>query len=142
MSVWFRPPDLEALAKQRQDTLVQHLDISFSEIGDDYLRATMPVDETTKQPFGLLHGGASVALAETIGSVAANLAVDTSKFYCVGMEINANHLRPVRAGRVTGTGRPLHVGGKTQVWQIAIHDEADRLICVSRITLAVLDRQT
>ncbi len=139
MSIWFKTPDLEALQGQALGTMVKHLGISLTEIGDDYLRATMPVDERTVQPFGLLHGGASVVLAETIGSIGANLAIDSSRQYCVGLEINANHLRSVREGSVTGTGKPLHMGRATQVWQIEIHDQAERLICVSRITLAVLD---
>ncbi len=140
MSIWFKTPDPEVLQDQALGTMVKHLGISVTEIGDDYLRATMPVDERTVQPFGLLHGGASVVLAETIGSIGANLAIDSSRQYCVGLEINANHLRSVREGSVTGTAKPLHMGRATQVWQIEIHDQAGRLICVSRITLAVLDR--
>ena len=99
----------------------------------------MPVDHRTRQPFGLLHGGASVALAETLGSVAANYCVDMTRFYCVGQEINANHLRSVRSGRVTGTARPIHLGGRSQVWDIRIEDEAGRLSCVSRLTMSVLE---
>ena len=99
----------------------------------------MPVDHRTRQPFGLLHGGASVALAETLGSVAANYCVDMTRFYCVGQEINANHLRAVRSGRVTGTARPIHLGGRSQVWDIRIEDEAGRLSCVSRLTMSVLE---
>ena len=140
MSIWFRTPRLETARQQAAGTMVEHLDIRVSEVGDDYLKATMPVDERTKQPMGLLHGGASVALAETLGSLAANLTVDTEKSACVGLEINANHVRAARSGRVTGTARPVHIGRTTQVWQIEIHDDSDRLICTSRITLAVLDR--
>ncbi len=120
--------------------MIDHLDITFTEVGDAYLKATMPVDHRTTQPLGLLHGGASVVLAETIGSTAATLCVDVEKQYCVGIEINANHLRGVRQGTVTGTARPVHVGRKTQVWQIDIHDDDGRLVAVSRLTLAVLDR--
>ena len=120
--------------------MIDHLDITFTEIGDDYLKATMPVDHRTTQPLGLLHGGASVVLAETLGSTAATLCVDVEKQYCVGIEINANHLRAVRQGTVTGTARPVHIGRLMQVWQIHIHDERDRLVAVSRLTLAVLDR--
>lgn len=141
MSLWFKKPVLDILQKQGTGTMVRHLGIQITEAGDDYLCATMPVDERTVQPFGLLHGGASVVLAETIGSVAANMTVDTAQQYCVGLEINANHLRSAREGVVTGTGRPLHIGRTTQVWQIDIKDNKDRLICVSRITLAVLDRR-
>ena len=139
-SIWFQPPKLDDLRVQAYGTLVAHLDIRISEIGEGYLKATMPVDERTLQPMGLLHGGASVALAETLGSVAANLTIDSSRSACVGLEINANHLRPVRSGSVTGTATPAHIGRTTQVWQVEIHDEAARLICLSRITLAVLDR--
>ena len=140
MSTWFRTPDLEVLQDQATGTMVKHLGITLTEVGDDFIRATMPVDDRTRQPFGLLHGGASVVMAETLGSIGANMAVDVSRQYCVGIEINANHLRSVREGHVTGTGRPLHLGRATQVWQIEIHDEAGRLVCVSRISLAVLDR--
>lgn len=118
--------------------MIRHLDIVFSELGADFLRATMPVDERTHQPFGLLHGGASVALAETLGSVGANLCVDSSKFICVGQEINANHVRSARSGRVTGTARPVHLGGRTHVWGIEIVDAAGELLCISRLTVAVL----
>jgi 1,4-dihydroxy-2-naphthoyl-CoA hydrolase len=120
--------------------MTEWLDIQFTEIGPDYLRATMPVDHRTVQPFGLLHGGASVVLAETLGSVAANCCVDSSRYYCVGQEINANHLRAVRSGRVTGTARPLHVGRQLQVWDIRIEDDQGRLNCISRLTVSVLDR--
>ena len=140
MSIWFKMPRPEAMRGQADDTLVGHLDIRVTEIGDDYLKATMPVDERTVQPMGLLHGGASVALAETLGSVAANLVIDSSRYFCVGLEINANHVRAARSGRVTGTAKPVHLGRTTQVWSIDIVDEAERLICTSRITLAVLDR--
>ena len=97
------------------------------------------MDARTRQPFGLLHGGASVSLAETLGSMAANFCVDTTKFYCVGQEINANHIRSARSGRVTGTARPIHLGSRTQVWDIRIEDEAGRLTCVSRLTLSVIE---
>lgn len=116
---------------------MQPLGIVFTEVGPDYVRATMPVDARTRQPYGLLHGGASVLLAETLGSSAGNLCVAEGK-RCVGIEINANHLRGVREGLVTGTARPLHVGGLTQVWEIRIEDALGRLACISRITLAVV----
>lgn len=118
---------------------MEPLGIVFSEIGPDYLRATMPVDARTKQPYGLLHGGASVLLAETLGSSAGNLCVPEGRA-CVGIEINANHLRGVREGTVTGTARALHVGGRTQVWEIRIEDDRGQLACVSRLTLAVIPR--
>jgi 1,4-dihydroxy-2-naphthoyl-CoA hydrolase len=128
---------LNALAK---NTMAETVGIQFTAIGSDYLEATMPVDARTRQPLGLLHGGASVALAETMGSVAATCCVDMDRQFCVGMEINANHLRSVRDGHVKGVTKPLHIGKKTQVWEIRIANEAGELVCISRITLAVLDR--
>ncbi|NGX17310.1 hotdog fold thioesterase [Wenzhouxiangella sp. XN24] len=141
MSIWRQRPELEALNAMAGDTLVAHLDIRFTEVGEDYVVATMPVDARTHQPFGLLHGGASAVLAETLGSMGANYCLDQQSEYAVGLEINANHLRPVRSGRVTGTARPLHVGRRTQVWETRIEDEAARLVCVSRLTLAVVPRE-
>ncbi len=138
--IWRRPVTVDGINAWGRVNMIDHLDIAFTEVGDDYLKATMPVDHRTTQPLGLLHGGASVVLAETIGSTAATLCVDVEKQYCVGIEINANHLRGVRQGTVTGTARPVHVGRKTQVWQIDIHDDDGRLVAVSRLTLAVLDR--
>ena len=141
MSIWFRPTTLEqvqAMFGGIRD-MSSHLDIRLTELGEDYLRGTMPVDERTRQPFGLLHGGASVVLAETLGSTASNLCLDTSKFYAVGQEISANHLRSARLGRVTGTARPVHLGSRSQVWDIRLEDEAGRLTCVSRLTMAVVE---
>ncbi len=140
MSIWFSTPDLAALELVIADTMDTHIGIRLTAIGDDYLSASMPVDQRTMQPMGLLHGGASVALAETLGSLAANCVVDRARHACVGQEINANHLRPVRGGIVTGTARPVHLGARSQVWQIHIVDEKDRLVCISRLTMAVLDR--
>lgn len=140
MSIWFKPFSIDDLNRYQQQTLVSHLGIRYTEVGDDFLSASMPVDARTKQPAGILHGGASVALAETLGSTGANLVVDRDKKLCVGLEINANHIRAMREGEVRGTARPLHIGGTTQVWEIKISDEKDRLVCVSRITMAVLDR--
>jgi len=140
MSIWFKPFSVEDLNAYQQQTLVSHLGIRYTEVGEDFLSASMPVDARTKQPAGILHGGASVALAETLGSTGANLVVDRDKKLCVGLEINANHIRAMREGEVHGTARPLHVGATTQVWEIKITDEKDRLVCVSRITMAVLDR--
>lgn len=138
MIIWRSPQTLESLNAASAGSMVQRLDIVFSEIGDDFIRATMPVDERTHQPFGLLHGGASVALAETLGSTGANMCVDRSRYRCLGQEINANHVRAARSGRVTGTARPLHIGGRSQVWSIDIADEAGQLVCISRLTMAVL----
>jgi len=132
-------PDLAALNARNQANAVGNLGIEFTEQGEDFLRGTMPVDHRTLQPYGLLHGGASVLLAETLGSMAANMCVDDpATGQAVGIEINANHLRGVREGTVTGTARPLHVGRQTQVWEIRIEDERQRLVCVSRLTLAVI----
>jgi len=117
------------------------LGIRFTEIGPDFLRATMPVTEKTHQPFGQLHGGAYVTLAETVGSVASLLAVDDQQYLCVGQEVNANHLRAKSSGTVTATARPLHLGGRSHVWHIEIRDEDERLICVSRLTMAVIERR-
>jgi 1,4-dihydroxy-2-naphthoyl-CoA hydrolase len=141
MSIWFKKDlsvhDLIPLGK---NTLGEHIGIEFTEVGPDYIRARMPVDHRTRQPYGLLHGGASVALAETLGSVAAAMVVDHNVFYCVGLEINANHTRSARDGFVTGITRPIHIGGTTHVWDIKIYDGQEKLVCVSRITVAVLKR--
>jgi 1,4-dihydroxy-2-naphthoyl-CoA hydrolase len=137
-SFWKSPQPLEALNAASDNTLMRNLGIVFTEIGEDFLRATMPVDERTRQPYGLLHGGASVVLAETLGSMGANMCVDRAKYVCVGQEINANHVRSARRGLVTGTARAAHIGGRSQVWTIEIVDEANELLCISRITMAVV----
>lgn len=138
MSIWFKPYRLDEINYRKG--LAAHLAIEFTEIGEDFLRARMPVDDRTRQPFGLLHGGASVVLAETMGSIGAHLVVDPEKFQCVGQEINANHIRAVKDGFVTGTARPVHIGKRSHVWEIRIVDEPGRLVCISRLTMAVLDR--
>jgi 1,4-dihydroxy-2-naphthoyl-CoA hydrolase len=140
MSIWFRPVTVEDLVVLSRNTLVEHLGMRLTEIGPDYLRGTLPVDRRTHQAMGILHGGASAALAETLGSIAANMCVDTRRFVCVGQEINANHIRPVASGEVTGTARPTHIGRRTQVWQVEIRDPREKLVCISRLTLAVLPR--
>ncbi len=140
MPIWKRQATPEQLNARRHKTLVEALGIVFTEVGADYLRGTMPVDARTKQPAGLLHGGASVALAESLGSVAAWLCVDAARYSCVGMEVNANHLRPKREGVVTGTARPAHLGRLTQVWLIDIHDEIQNLVATCRLTIAVLPK--
>lgn len=140
MGIFRKDITLEALNKWSKNTMAENIGIEFTAIGDDYLEATMPVDARTHQPLGLLHGGASVALAETMGSVAATCCVDVSKQFCVGLEINANHLKGVKQGFVKGITKPIHVGKKTQVWEIRIHNQIGELICISRITLAVLDK--
>lgn len=139
MPVWKRIFTLADIQENSNNTLVEHLDIRFTEVGDDFLRASMPVDQRTHQPMGILHGGASVVLAETLGSVAANMAVEPGKA-CVGLDINANHLAAIRTGLVFGETRPVHIGRSTQVWSIDIRDENGKAICVSRLTMAVLDQ--
>jgi len=137
MAIWKQHADLEAMNAWSRRTLMHALDIRITELGDDYLRGTMPVDDRTRQPYGILHGGASVALAETLGSTAAMLCCEDGRA-AVGLEINANHLRAVREGTVTGTARPIHIGRSTQVWEIRIENEAGDLTCVSRLTMAVV----
>jgi 1,4-dihydroxy-2-naphthoyl-CoA hydrolase len=124
-----------------QGTMGDFIGIEWTELGPDFLKARMPVDHRTRQPYGLLHGGASCVLAETIGSVASALVIDQERNICVGLEINANHVRGVREGYVTGVATPLHIGAQTHVWDIKIHDERDKLICVSRLTVAILPKK-
>ena len=139
--IWFNKELTAAeLTPLRKNTLAETIGLEFTEVGPDYLRGTMPVDHRTIQPYGLLHGGASCVLAETLGSVASAYVVDHSKFYCVGLEINANHVRGVRSGIVTGTARPLHLGASTHVWDIKIEDERGKLVCVSRLTVMIVPR--
>ncbi len=139
MSIWFKPFTLDEIQSYSRGSMVEHLDLRFTEIGPDFLRGTLPVDSRTTQPFGLLHGGASAVLAETLGSVAATHCVDMSRYRCVGLEINSNHIRSARDGRVTGTARPVHVGTRSQVWEIRIEDDKGRLTCISRLTVMVLE---
>ena len=138
MPIWRDSVPLEILQQRSQSTLVSHLGIEFIEVGDDYLKARMPVDARTHQPARMLHGGASVALAETLASWAATFVVDREKNHCVGLEINANHVRAIGSGWVIGTARPLHLGRSTQIWEVRITDESDRLVCISRVTMAIL----
>jgi len=142
MAIWQKAYTLEELNGMARCNMVAHLGIEFTAIGDDFLRARMPVDERTRQPAGLLHGGASVALAETLGSFAANLvaSADGDMGHWVGQEINANHIRGIRSGWVYGETRPLHLGRRSQVWEIRISDESERLVCVSRLTMAAVAR--
>jgi 1,4-dihydroxy-2-naphthoyl-CoA hydrolase len=139
MAIWFGDPK-QRPSVPKGTTMIDHLGIEFLEIGDDYVKARMPVDHRTHQPFGLLHGGASVTLAETLGSMGAWFCVDPAKYVCVGLEINANHLRGAREGWVYGVARPLHTGRTTHVWEIKITNAEDKLVCVSRITMAILPR--
>ncbi len=140
MSMWRSLRTLEELNGNRHGTLIGTLGILFTEIGADFVRGTMPVDTRTVQPYGLLHGGASVALAETLGSMGAAMCVDADEYQVVGQEINANHVRAARSGLVTGTARAVHLGGRTHVWAIEIVNDAQKLVCISRITMAVIKR--
>jgi 1,4-dihydroxy-2-naphthoyl-CoA hydrolase len=139
MSIWRNVFSLEYL-NAHDGTLNRNLGILFTEVGDDFVRGTMPVDERTMQPYGLLHGGASVALAETLGSMGAAMCVDANEYQVVGQEINANHVRAARRGLVTGTARPVHLGGRTHVWSIEIVNSDQKLVCISRLTMAVIKR--
>ena len=138
MAIWFQEVDADRADKMKRGTLLETLDIRITELGDDFIKGDMPVDHRTVQPYGILHGGASISLAESLGSIGAHLTVDPEKYFCVGMEINANHLRPATKGRVTGTARPIHRGKSSQVWSIEITDEEGKMECISRITMAVV----
>ena len=137
MRIWKKPVSVAELTALHHDTAVAHLGIEFLEVGDDFIRARVPVDTRTKQPYGLLHGGVSVVLAETLGSCGAAFSCPEGH-RAVGLDINANHLKSATSGWVTGVARPVHIGRTTQVWQIDLHNEAGELTCVSRITMAVL----
>jgi 1,4-dihydroxy-2-naphthoyl-CoA hydrolase len=140
-AIWFKKDlstsDLSALSDR---TIADLLDIKFIETGKDFIKATMPVDHRTHQPYGLLHGGASCVLAETLGSIASAHVIDHTKFICVGIEINANHIRSARSGLVTGITTPIHIGNSTHVWDIKIYDEREKLVCISRLTVAILKK--
>lgn len=140
MSIWKMPVSYALLAERSANTFAEFIGIEFTEFGDDYLKATLTVDHRTKQPLGFLNGGVSAALAETAASTAANYCVDQSVCYCVGLDINANHLRPVISGKVTAIAKPIHLGNKTQVWEIKIESETGKLVCISRMTMAVVYR--
>jgi 1,4-dihydroxy-2-naphthoyl-CoA hydrolase len=142
MSIWFdKDLAIEKIKPLGKGTMGEYLGIEWKSIGPDFIKASMPVDHRTIQPYGLLHGGASCVLAETIGSVASAMVIDHSKFYCVGLEINANHIRSARNGFVTGIASPLHLGSTTHVWDIKIYNEQEKLICVSRLTVAIIPRK-
>jgi 1,4-dihydroxy-2-naphthoyl-CoA hydrolase len=131
----------ESLNKLSANTMISHLGIEFTQVGEDFIEAKMPVDARTQQPLGLLHGGASVTLAETLGSIAATCCLDSETQYCVGLDINANHIKSARQGYVFGTSHPIHIGKRTHVWEIRIVNEQKELICISRITMAVIDKR-
>lgn len=138
--IWITPVDIEEINKRNRNTLTEHLGITFTKAGDDYLTAVMPIQQNHLQPMGIMHGGASCALAETVGSVAANFCVDQKIKVCVGLDININHLRQVQSGTITATAKPLHLGKTTQVWEIKIVDEQNKLVAISRLTVAVLTK--
>ncbi|MGC1183275.1 hotdog fold thioesterase [Legionella sp.] len=140
MAIWFKKISIEDLNQVGKNTLSEFLGIQFTKVGEDFLTATMPVNDRTKQPIGILHGGANMVLAETVASTAANAVIDLSHFYCVGLEINANHIRSVEEGLVIATTSPIHIGRTTQVWQINIFNETGKRTCVSRMTAAVITR--
>ncbi|EQC43281.1 PaaI family thioesterase [Bacteriovorax sp. Seq25_V] len=142
MNIWFKENlDLDAINKFNKNTLVEHLEISITAIDENSLTGTMPVKPTTHQPFGVLHGGASCVLAESLGSIASNLCVDNKTHFCVGLEINANHVRPVSSGLVTGKASIIHLGKTTHIWDIKITNEEGKLVCISRLTMAVVEKK-
>lgn len=142
MKIWQMEITLPIIDSRNKNTMIDYLEIKFTEIGDDFLVARMPVNEKTKQPLGIMHGGASCVLAETVGSVAANFCVDQTQHYCVGLDINTNHIRAVKNGYVIGIAKPFHLGKSTQVWGIDIRDEQSNLISVNRLTMAVMQKTT
>jgi 1,4-dihydroxy-2-naphthoyl-CoA hydrolase len=142
MSIWFKQDiKIDDIIPISKDTMGEYIGIEWLEIGEDFMKAKMPVDHRTQQPYGLLHGGASCTLAETIGSVASAMVIDHTKCICVGLEINANHIKSARQGFVTGIAKPLHLGATTHVWDIRIYDEKEQLVCVSRLTVAILAKR-
>ena len=142
MSIWFhKNVNLEKIRQHSTKTMVDFLGIEWLEIGDNFVKASMPVNEKTKQPYGILHGGASCVLAESLGSYASSLVIDSDTFQCVGIAINANHVRSATSGNVTGIASPLHIGKTTHVWDIKIYDREEKLICVSRLTVAIIEKK-
>lgn len=140
MKIWQTDIDLKIVTDRAKNSMSDYLGIEFLEVGDNYLTARMPVDHRTKQPMGIMHGGASCVLAETVGSTAAQFCVDSNKYYCVGLDINTNHIRPMREGYVIATAKPFHLGNTTQVWNIEITNEAKKLVSITRLTMAILQR--
>jgi 1,4-dihydroxy-2-naphthoyl-CoA hydrolase len=142
MSIWFNKElSIEQLVQPGKDTMAEFLGIEWTEVGDNFIKAKMPVDQRTKQPYGLLHGGASCVLAETIGSIASAMVIDQNRFQCVGLEINANHVHSATSGYVSGVAMPLHLGKSTHVWDIRIYNENDKMVCVSRLTVAIIEKR-
>ena len=140
MSLWFEPITLEEINKRSENTLADYLGIKFTDISDDSITATMPTAQRIKQPLGIVHGGANVVLAETVASTAANYAVDLKTYYCVGLEINANHIRSVKEGLITAITTPIHIGRMTHIWSIELYNEDGKKTCISRMTACVLKR--
>ena len=141
MSIWFKAYSIADIQWMLVDNMCETIGIEITEISADSIKGKMPVDKRTVQPMKILHGGASVALAESLGSIGSNLIIDTAKYVCVGLDINANHLRPVNTGFVYGEAKPIHIGKKTHVWSIEIKDEKDKLVCISRLTMAVIENE-
>lgn len=138
--IWSRDYTVEELNGRPKGHIGELIGIEFTEITEDSISARMPVNEKTHQPYGILHGGASVVLAESLGSVASNMIVNSDKYIGVGLEVNANHLRPVKSGFVTGICKPIHIGGKTHVWDIRLYDDRGKMNCVSRLTVAIIPK--
>jgi len=142
MPIWFNKNlTLKDIPDWGKNTMSEHVGIRLTEVGGNFLKATMPVDKRTRQPYGLLHGGASLALAETLGSIGSALVIDSEQYNCVGLEINANHIRSTSEGLVTGIASPIHLGKSTHVWDIKIYDDKERLLCISRLTVAILQKK-
>lgn len=139
--IWVTPIHIDELNQRGKNTLSDHLGIEFTEVGDDFLKAKMPIDPKTVQPLGIMHGGASSALAETVASAAGNYCLDLKRYIAVGLELNINHLRPVRKGFVIAIAKPFHLGKKTQVWEIKIYDVEEKLVSISRLTLCVVEKK-
>lgn len=141
MSIWHKTPDVDQFNGSRRDnTILEQLDIRITEVGADYIKGTMPADGRTHQPYGIVHGGANVVLAETLGSVAANYAIDSEKYLALGQEVSATHLRPVAKGLVTGTAKPVHIGRRSQVWEIRLENDDGKLTCISKLVMAIVER--
>lgn len=138
--IWFKKYELKDIAWMSKDTILETIGIEITELTDNSIKGKMPVDKRTRQPAGILHGGASVVLAESLGSIASNLIIDNTKYYCVGLDVNANHIRPADKGYVYGAATPIHIGKKTHVWSIEIKNEEDKLVCISRLTMAVVEK--
>lgn len=140
VSIWFKEPNLEELNSWSQGTIIEHIGIKITDIGDNYIEGTMPADNRTFQPYKLVHGGANIVLAETLGSIGGMLIINSDKYICVGQEVNGNHLRSVTSGLVRGRAEPVYCGSKSQVWEIRLYNSVDKLSCISRLTLAVVDK--